>query len=741
MPTNPTAISALPAAPNPDDDESVFDSAAYAWSAALSNFRTQTNAIASVTYTNAQEAVAAASAAALSATAATTNGAAQVALAANQVTLATTQAGIATNKAVLTTADAVATAGDRVQTGLDRTAAAASAASAAAIAGAFVGTSATSVAIGSGNKTFATQAGEQYTPGIFMTAVSAANPANYMAGQLVSYSGTSAVINVTVTGGSGTYANWNLSLAGPQGATGPQGPTGTLSGTAVGAINWNGTVTLASAGTVGIGVAASNDIIISGTTTITSFDGAAQGATRKVRFTGALTLTHNAVIVLPGNANITTAANDCAQFTSLGGGNWICDWYKKADGKAVVAPAGMSVIRSARVSNAILGTADNGTLIDITSGTFTQTVTAAAALGNGWFCWIRNSGAGDITLDPNASELIDGIPSYVMYPGECRLIQCDGSAFNSIVLSPFYRSVTSSIIFISPPGYTAFGVKAWGAGGSGCGGTGNAAGTQRWGGAAGGGGGFNQGTISLTPGANVAVTVAAATTGGAGATGGAYGLVGGNGGSSYFGSYVTAYGGGGGGVGGNQEGGGGGGAVSASNAYEGGEPRQPLGTATKLGSVIQYFWHNVGYGGGANVSNAPAFGKVGTTEFGGSGGGCSQPASGGAKSLFGATGGGGGGALDSTNSAYVSPGSGGGVGFDLTSPGSGAPGNSNGVAQGPLRSGGGGGGGSANPGGTGYAGGAGATPGGGGGGGGGGLTTGGAGGNGGAGLVIVWGIA
>ena len=40
------------------------------------------------------------------------------------------------------------------------------------------------------------------------------------------------------------------------------------------------------------------------------------------------------------------------------------------------------------------------------SGTFTLAATAAATLGNGWWCYVRDTGTGVITLDPNASEAL-----------------------------------------------------------------------------------------------------------------------------------------------------------------------------------------------------------------------------------------------------------------------------------------------------------------------------------------------
>lgn len=98
-----------------------------------------------------------------------------------------------------------------------------SAASAAALAGSWSGTSTTSLLIGIGSRTFTTQTGESYSVGVWMTAVSAANAANWMFGQVTSYSGTTLIIDVQALGGSGTFADWDLSLTGARGATGPSG--------------------------------------------------------------------------------------------------------------------------------------------------------------------------------------------------------------------------------------------------------------------------------------------------------------------------------------------------------------------------------------------------------------------------------------------------------------------------------------------------------------------------------------
>lgn len=112
-------------------------------------------------------------------------------------------------------------------------------------------------------------------------------------------------------------------------------------GTALSTANWNGVsnaeVTVASATTTDILGAASALVAISGTTTITSL-GTGTNRVRFARFTGALTLTHNATsLILPGGANITTAAGDCMVVESDGSSNARVLVYQKANGTAVVA--------------------------------------------------------------------------------------------------------------------------------------------------------------------------------------------------------------------------------------------------------------------------------------------------------------------------------------------------------------------------------------------------------------------
>lgn len=397
------------------------------------------------------------------------------------------------------------------------------------------------------------------------------------------------------------------------------------------------------------------------------------------------------------------------------------------------------IIRSARTSNTILGIADNGQLIDITSGTFTQTFDAAANLRDGWFCYLENSGVGDITLDPNSSETIDGLTSFVMYPGEVRLVQCDGMALRSVVLNAFYKTFTASGTFTKPPGYRVFNADIVAAGGGGGGGRSASPTTS------GGGGGGGGGRFVLTIGAPAIASSVTATVG-AGGSGGPLSTDGTAGGNSSFGSFVTVFGGAAGalgGVGGQYFGGGGGGIGCA----------PVLGAATSVGGlganvITNALFSNAGWNGGSSLnswstinSDRAYMSSCGT--FGGGAGGSADATSNraviGGSSLFGA-GGGGGGAFQTVSPADTALGKGSGgvsgsIGISLGVLMTTGNGQNGADAAAFNACGGGGSGGNA-----GGFGGNGGYP---GGGGGGGSTrsalSGGIGGNGAAGRVIVWG--
>lgn len=106
-----------------------------------------------------------------------------------------------------------------------------------------------------------------------------------------------------------------------------------------GSLNDAPTVTLASASTVDIGAAASSQIIITGTTTITSFGVAPLGIVRRVKFSSSLTLTHNATsLILWSASNLTTAPDDTSEWISLGGGNWINSSFSRRSGLPIIDP-------------------------------------------------------------------------------------------------------------------------------------------------------------------------------------------------------------------------------------------------------------------------------------------------------------------------------------------------------------------------------------------------------------------
>ena len=87
-----------------------------------------------------------------------------------------------------------------------------------------------------------------------------------------------------------------------------------------------------------IGASTGQYVEVTGSNDISDLGTSDAGIRRIVRFKESLTLTYNATsLILPGDADITTVADDCATFISLGSGNWICVDYERGQFLAEVS--------------------------------------------------------------------------------------------------------------------------------------------------------------------------------------------------------------------------------------------------------------------------------------------------------------------------------------------------------------------------------------------------------------------
>jgi hypothetical protein len=87
--------------------------------------------------------------------------------------------------------------------------------------------STTSLTIGTGSKSLTIQAGKAFQTGQWVLIQETSTATNQMLGTVTSYSGTSLVVNVSATGGSGTHSDWTIVLTNSPAAAGFQPPTGT----------------------------------------------------------------------------------------------------------------------------------------------------------------------------------------------------------------------------------------------------------------------------------------------------------------------------------------------------------------------------------------------------------------------------------------------------------------------------------------------------------------------------------
>lgn len=284
---------------------------------------------------------------------------------------------------------------------------------------------------------------------------------------------------------------------------------------------------------------------------------------------------------------------------------------------------------------------DRGKRIRCT-GTFTLSVTAAATLGAGWYCWVFNAGTGVITIDPNGSETIDipggpntpGTTITLPYSGSVEgpynvsgiLLFCSGTGFSVLSTAEAHgqQEFLSSGTWTAPAGVTSIWVDACAAGGGG-GSTTNDPGGQNSAGGGGAGEAITGQRFTVIPGTAYTVTIgaggAAATVGGNTSLGALITLTGGNLGATSGTSTSTS-----GGANRGRGGAGHPGVVGTVAIYGGNGGSGPFGGGARGGRVAtggsgttngESAANNSGAGGGgaASVDGGPSTGGTGGSGY------------------------------------------------------------------------------------------------------------------------------
>ncbi len=95
---------------------------------------------------------------------------------------------------------------------------------------------------------------------------------------------------------------------------------------------------IAAAAALPLATATGQSVTVTGGVTITSIPEAPAGVIRRVIYDDYGTIAHNATsLILPGFANIERRPGDTAEYTSLGDGNWKCNYHNRADGTPVTS--------------------------------------------------------------------------------------------------------------------------------------------------------------------------------------------------------------------------------------------------------------------------------------------------------------------------------------------------------------------------------------------------------------------
>lgn len=320
----------------------------------------------------------------------------------------------------------------------------------------FNGNSTTSNTVGTGSKSFTADTGKLWQIGQFVIISNTATPANYMAGQVTAYnSGTGALtVNMTVTGGSGTFAAWSIgispvaalyaTLSGAEVLTNKtlsfalntfvstlglaNGGTGQASAPAsFAALFGYATTATAGATTTLTNASAVNQFftgILAQTITLPVVSTLALGWTFAITNRSSIALTVNSsggnlVATVPPN---TTYVFDCILIT----GTTAASWDAGVEG-FFSAPAGAAYFLGYTTTATAGGTTTltaASSQKQVFTGTLNQTITlpVVSTLTLGWRFKISNPSTGTLTVNSSGGNLVASVGPGLTWDFTCQLI-------------------------------------------------------------------------------------------------------------------------------------------------------------------------------------------------------------------------------------------------------------------------------------------------------------------------------
>ena len=136
-----------------------------------------------------------------------------------------------------------------------------------------------------------------------------------------------------------------------------------------------------------------------------------------------------------GVTSVLVKRNDGADWITEGAINETANTYTPYFQGAAIGTAALSNTNVLDKTGACTAAAaDRGKLIDCSTGTWALTLSTPGTLGDGWYCGVRNSGSGVITVTP-ASGNINGASNVALSTGASCLVFCNATGFFTVGLS------------------------------------------------------------------------------------------------------------------------------------------------------------------------------------------------------------------------------------------------------------------------------------------------------------------